>query len=131
VPPFHDTFFNVSAIDDAYSTISRRIEVRNKTLTIWLFHKVYCRLLTAFVCPLQAVEDDGVGKKFSCIPLQNQSSDLPEVVVTRAGSNPALAQLFFVLQTFCCSLFIAAHNFLTLILCVLIWFGMYMEAHFK
>jgi len=35
--------------------------------------------------------DDGVGKKFSCIPLQDHrinSSDLPEVVaVTSAGSN--------------------------------------------
>jgi len=60
------------------------------------------------VCPLQVIEDTGVGKKFRCIPFQNHSWELPEVVVvTSMGSNPALAQLFFILQTFCCIFFIA------------------------
>jgi len=88
------------------------IQARNKMLTIWLLHKVYCRLLTAFVCPLQAVEDDGVGKKIQLLDHRINSSDLPEVVVvTSAGSNPALAELFFILQTFCCTLFIARTHF--------------------
>jgi len=34
------------------------IKARNKTLTIWLLHKVYCRLLSPFVCLLWPVEDD-------------------------------------------------------------------------
>jgi len=61
VPPFRDTFFNISAIDDVYSGRIDTIQVQIKMLTIWLLHKVYCRLLTAFVCTLQVVEDDGVG----------------------------------------------------------------------
>jgi len=38
------------------------IQMQNKMLTIWLLHKVYCRLLTAFICPLQVAEDDDAGK---------------------------------------------------------------------
>jgi len=74
VPLFRDTFLNISAIDDAYSHISGcvdTIQTQNKMLTIWLLHKVYYRLLTASVCALQAIEDNGIDKKFSYIPLQN------------------------------------------------------------
>jgi len=63
-------FKNILAIDDAYSPISGCIDTsqaRNKTLTIWLLHIVYCRLLTAFVCPPQAIEDEGVGKQLYSI----------------------------------------------------------------
>jgi len=55
----------MSAIDDAYSSISARIDmiqVQNEMLTIWLLHKVYCRLSSGFVCPLQLGEDNDVGK---------------------------------------------------------------------
>jgi len=37
------------------------IQAQNKILTIWLLHKVYCRLLSAFVYILQPTEDN-VGK---------------------------------------------------------------------
>jgi len=43
------------------------IQVRNKMLTIWLLHKVYCRLLTAFISPLQVVEDDDAGKNSAAL----------------------------------------------------------------
>jgi len=55
----------MSAIDDAYSPISARIDtiqVQNETLTILLLYKVYCRLLSGFICLLQPVEDDDVHK---------------------------------------------------------------------
>jgi len=108
------------------------IQVQNKTLTIWLLHKVYCRLLTTFVYPLQAVEDNDVGKKFSCTPLQSHrinSSDLPEVfVVTSVGSNPALA--FSFCRPFAAHflLLFSAHTFLSI---TSLHVDMYMEAHFK
>jgi len=107
------------------SPISGRIDtiqVRNKTLNIWLLHKVYCRLLTTFVCPLQAIEDDGVG---SCIPLQNHrinSSDLPEVVVVTSMSTT----FFFVCRP---SLYIAPN--ITSLHADMVWLlEMYVEAHF-
>jgi len=58
MPPFHDTFFIMPAIDDTYSPISAHIDMiqaQNKMLTIWL-------LLSGFVCLLQPIEDDDVGK---------------------------------------------------------------------
>jgi len=65
-----------------------------KRLPSGYFTKFTSGFSDCFVCPLQAIEDDGVGKKFSCIPLQDHrinSWDLPEVVVVTSPSlSPAL-----------------------------------------
>jgi len=52
----------MSAIDNAYSPRIDMIQAQNEMFTIWLLHKVYCRLLSGFVCPLQLIEEDDIGK---------------------------------------------------------------------
>ena len=47
VPPFRDTLFHMSAIDNDYLAICACIDMihmRNETLIIWLRRKVYCML---------------------------------------------------------------------------------------
>ena len=65
MPPFHDTCFHMSAIDDDYSTICAHIDtiyMRNEMLTIWLCHKVYCKFLCTSLRLLQHVEGRDVEK---------------------------------------------------------------------
>jgi len=93
-----------------------------KYAIIWLLKKVYCRFLNAFVCPLQLVEDNDIGK----IPFQNHRINSSATkyllrllwLLECVGLNPGQtfccsisllcrpsAAHFFTLQTFCCSLF--------------------------
>ena len=65
VLPFRDTIFHMSGIDDDYLTICTHLDMirmQNEMLTIWLCHKVYCKLLRVFLHPLQHVEGHDVEK---------------------------------------------------------------------
>ena len=65
VPPFRDTPFHISAIDNDYSAICahiKTIHTQNETLTIWLHRKVYCKLLCVFLRLVQHIEGHDVEK---------------------------------------------------------------------